>query len=300
MARAHANGIEIEHEITGAAGAPAIMLVNGLGAQLVSWPASLIDGLMARGFRVLRFDNRDCGLSTKIEAAGPADIEAAFKAARAKLPVAAAYALEDMADDAAGLLQALAIPAAHVVGSSNGGAIAQIFAFRHASKTLSLVSIMATSGRRGLPRPSEAANAWLNAPRKPNLTREEFIAEALNTASVNGSPGFPETAAEIGARAGRLYDRAYYPMGHGRHLVASIASSDSRVAHLASIRAPTLVIHGREDPLVPLGCGEDVRNSIRGAGLLVIDGMAHDLPEPVVPRLVTAIAENAGRAKAVA
>jgi pimeloyl-ACP methyl ester carboxylesterase len=300
MARVRANGIEIEYEMTGPAGAPVVMLINGLGAQLVSWPPSLVDGLVARGFRVVRFDNRDCGLSSKLEAAGPADIAAAFKAARAREAVPAAYALEDMADDAAGLLDALAIPAAHVVGSSNGGAIAQIFAFRHRAKTLSLVSIMATSGRRGLPRPSEAANAWLNAPRKPNLTRAEFIAEALNTAKVNGSPGFPQTEAQIADRAGRLYDRSYYPLGHGRHLVASIASGDSRVAHLDSITAPTLVIHGREDPLVPLGCGEDVRNSIPGASLLVIDGMAHDIPEPVVPRIVAAIAETAARAKAAA
>ena len=296
MARARANGIELEYEITGPEQGDAVLLINGLGTQLISWPDSLVRGLADHGFRVIAYDNRDAGLSTRFDSAGPADLAGAFAAARAKQPVAAPYRLEDMADDAAGLLDALRIAAAHVVGSSNGGAVAQLFAIRHPDKTRSLVSIMATSGRRGLPRPSEAANAWLNKARPPRASREEYIAEAIETAQTIGSPGFPRQEDAIRERAGRLYDRAYYPLGHGRQLLASIASGDSRCAHLGEITAPTLVIHGSEDPLVPLGCGEDVVRSIPDAKLLVIGGMGHDYPEPAVPQIVTAIAENAARA----
>ena len=297
MARAKANGIEIEYEVTGPEDGPAVLLINGLGTQLISWPEALVRGLAAHGFRVIAFDNRDAGLSTRFDAAGPADLAAAFAAARAKQPVPAPYRLEDMADDAAGLLDALGIAAAHVVGSSNGGAIAQIFAIRHPDKTLSLTSIMATSGRRGLPRPSEAANAWLGKPRNPNATRGEFMEEAVETARVIGSPGFPRDEAAIRAQAGRLYDRAYYPLGHGRQLLASIASGDGRCARLGEIKAPTLVIHGSEDPLVPLGCGEDVARSIPDARMMVIGGMAHDYPEMAIPQIVSGIAENAARAR---
>lgn len=296
MARARANGIEIEYEIRGADDAKPLLMVNGLGTQLISWPDALLDALAAAGFRVIVYDNRDSGFSTNHDDFGPADIPAAFKAARAKQPVNAPYNLEDMADDAAGLLDALGIAAAHVVGSSNGGAIAQIFAYRHKDKTLSLASIMATSGRRGLPRPTEAATAWLNKARKQNATREEFIAEALDTASINGSPGFPRDEAAIAARAGAMYDRAYRPFGQGRQLLASIASADGRVAHLAEIAAPTVVIHGAEDPLVPVAQGEDVRDSIAGATMTVIPGMAHDYPGAAIPDIVAAIRSNADRA----
>jgi len=296
MARIRANGIEIEYASVGEESHPALLLINGLGTQLISWPESLVRGLAAEGFRVIVFDNRDAGLSSKFSDAGPADIPAAFAAARAKQPVPAPYTLEDMADDGAGLLDALGIPAAHIVGSSNGGAIAQIFAIRHPGKTLSLASIMATSGRRGLPRPTEAAQAWLNTPRKANLSREEFMDEAVQSARVIGSPGFPRDEAAIRARAAQLYDRCYYPLGHGRHLLASIASGDSRVAGLGGIKAPTIVIHGEKDPLVPVAQGEDVRNSIPGATMTVIEGMAHDYPEPAVPRIISAIVGNARRA----
>lgn len=296
MPRATANGIEIEYDIRGDDDAAPLLMVNGLGTQLISWPDGLLDALAAAGFRVIVYDNRDSGLSTDFDDFGPADIPAAFKAARAKEPVNAPYNLEDMADDAAGLLDALGIEAAHVVGSSNGGAIAQIFGYRHKDKTLSLASIMATSGRRGLPRPTEAATAWLNKPRKQNASRDEFIAEALETASINGSPGFPKDDDAIRNRAGSLYDRAYRPFGHGRQLLASIASADGRVPHLAEITAPTAVIHGADDPLVPVGCGEDVKNAIAGATMTVIPGMAHDYPAGAVADIVAAIRSNADRA----
>jgi len=296
MAQVSVDGLDLEYETRGSETGQPLVLVGGLGTQLISWPDSLVDGLVARGFRVVMFDNRDAGLSTAFDSAGPADLKAAFAAARAKQPVPAPYTLEDMADDVARLLDGLGIPAAHIVGSSNGGAIAQLVAIRHPKRVLSLVSVMATSGRRGLPRPTEAAGAWLGKQRKPELTREEFMEEAVDTARVIGSPGFPRDEAAIREKAGRLYDRSYRPLGHGRHLLASIASGDGRVEHLSSIGAPTLVVHGADDPLVPVGCGEDVTNTVRDARMLVIPGMGHDYPEPAVPQIVDAIAENAARA----
>ncbi|MCY4500630.1 MAG: alpha/beta fold hydrolase, partial [Alphaproteobacteria bacterium] len=265
MARAEANGIEIEYELRGPADGGPILMIGGLGMQLVSWPDALIDGLGEAGFRPILFDNRDCGLSTRFEEAGLANIGRAFKQARAGEPVDAPYTIEDMADDAAGLLDALGIGAAHIYGSSNGGAVAQLVAIRHPAKTKSLASVMATSGRRGLPRPGKAASEWLNAPRPADIDRETFMELAWEQNRIMGSPGYPRDEAGIRARAGALYDRAYYPPGHGRHLLASIASGDSRCAALGGIAAPTVVIHGADDPLVPVGQGEDVKNSIPGA-----------------------------------
>lgn len=296
MPKAKANGIEIEYSVRGADDAAPLLMINGLGTQLISWPDALLDALADDGFRVIVYDNRDSGLSTGFDDFGPADIPAAFKAARAKEPVNAPYKLEDMADDAAGLLDALGIPAAHIVGSSNGGAIAQIFAYRHKAKTLSLASIMATSGRRGLPRPSPAATEWLNKPKRPKTDRDGFIQEALDSAAILGSPGYPKDEAAVRARAGAMFDRAYKPGGHGRQLLASIASADGRVPHLSEIAAPTAVIHGADDPLVPVGCGEDVKNSVAGATMTVVPGMAHDYPAGVVPSVVAAVRENANRA----
>jgi len=298
MPRAKANGIEIEYQTWGSESGAPVLLVGGLGVQIPSWSETLIDGLVGEGFRVIAYDNRDCGLSTRMTAAGPADIKAAFAQARAKEKVDAPYTLDDMADDAAGLLDALGIAKAHIVGSSNGGAIAQIFAIRHPGKTASLVSIMATSGRRGLPRPSAASQEWLNKPRNPSGTREGFVEEAVETAKINGSPGFPRDEAKIRAKAGRLFDRAFYPEGTGRHLLASIASGDSRVEKLGTITAPTLVIHGSGDPLVPVAQGEDVKNSIAGAEMIVIEGMGHDYPDPAVPEIVAAIAAHVRKARA--
>jgi proline iminopeptidase len=297
MPQVRANGIDIAYESYGRVDAEPVLLICGLGVQLVGWPKGLIDGLVQRGFRVIAFDNRDCGLSQKFDAAGPADLAGAFAKARAKEKVPAPYALEDMADDAAGLLDALNIPAAHVVGSSNGGAIAQLMAIRHPDKVRSLTSIMATSGRRGLPRPSEAANAWLMKARPPVLNREQYIEEGVESARIVGSPIHVDEAAARD-RAARQFDRSYYPVGHGRHLLASIASGDARAAHLGEIRCPTLVLHGRLDPLVPLGCGEDVAKSIPGARLVVLDEMAHDLPAPLLPRIVDEIATTAKAARA--
>lgn len=291
MAQAHVNDIEIEYETWGERNGRPLLLVGGLGSQILTWPELLIQALSDSGFYVIAYDNRDIGLSTKFDEWGPADIKAAFKQARAKEKVDAPYTLEDMADDAAALLTHLEIERAHVVGNSNGGAIAQTFAIRHPGKTATLISMMATSGRRGLPRPSEAASEWLARPRNPAGTRDGAMQEAVETSHIIGSPGFPRDEAAIREKAGRLFDRSFYPAGNSRQLLASIASGDNRVARLGEISAPTLVLHGREDLLVPLACAEDVRDSIPGAEMLVIDGMGHDFPAGVIPTVASGISD---------
>lgn len=288
-------GVEIEYATYGPDDGPPLLLVGGLGVQIPSWSERLVQELAGRGFRVIAYDNRDCGLSTFFDDWGPADIGKAFKQARAKEPVDAPYKLEDMADDGAAVLDHLGIKEAHIVGSSNGGAIAQIFGYRHREKTATLVSIMATSGRRGLPRPSEKANEWLGKPRNPSGTREGAMEDALASAKILGSPGFPRNEEAIKAKAAMLYDRAFNPAGTSRHLLASIASADGRVQHLASITAPTLVIHGKEDPLVPVAAGQDFADTVAGADMLVIAGMAHDYPDAACGRIASAIAANATR-----
>ena len=289
-------GVEIEYVTYGPDDGPALLLVGGLGVQIPSWSDRLVQDLAGRGFRVIAYDNRDCGLSTYFDDWGPADIGTAFKQARAKEEVKAPYKLEDMADDGAAVLDHLGIKEAHIVGSSNGGAIAQIFAYRHAPKTATLVSIMATSGRRGLPRPSEKANEWLGKPRNPAGTRQGAMEDAVAAARILGSPGFPRNEEALKTKAAMLYDRAFNPAGASRHLLASIASADGRVEHLSSITAPTLVIHGKEDPLVPVAAGQDLADTVPGTDMLVIAGMGHDYPDAACSRIGSAIASNAARA----
>lgn len=296
MAKISANGIEIEYETRGDPSGDPLLLVGGLGVQLASWNETFVKALADAGFYVIVYDNRDVGKSAKFDDWGPADIPAAFAQARAKEKVTAPYTLEDMADDAAELARALGFETAHFVGSSNGGAIAQTLACRRPECVRSMASIMATSARRGLPRPQGGAAEWLTQPRNPAGTREGAMADAVETAKIIGSPAFPVDEPVLRARAAALFDRAFYPDGNGRHLLASLASGDSRAARLGDIKAPVVVIHGREDTLVPLGCAEDVHNSIPGSKLVVIDGMGHDIPDEAVPAIVAAIVKNAKKA----
>ncbi len=298
MTNASVNGITIEYEIWGEDSAQPLLLVGGLGVQLIRWSKPLIESLVARGFRVIAYDNRDVGLSTKFDDWGPADTKAAFAQARAKEKVAAPYTLEDMADDAAGLLDSLGIESAHIIGSSNGGAVAQIMAIAHPEKVATMTAIMATSGRRGLPRPEGEVAEWLTRPRNPSGTRQGAMDEAVETSRLIGSPNYPRDETLLRDEAAAQFDRCFYPEGNSRHLLASIASGDGRVARLSEITAPTLVIHGREDPLIPLPGGEDIKNSIPGAELLVIDGMGHDYPEELIPEIADAVAGNAERRRA--
>ena len=287
MPQATVNGLRFEYDIHGAAGDPAVLLIMGFSAQMTMWPMSFVEGLVGRGFRVVRFDNRDIGLSSKLDEKGPPDIGAAMTAAMTGQRYAGApYLLDDMAADAVGLLDALDIARAHIVGASMGGMIAQIVAAKHPAKTISLTSIMSTTGRPGLPAAApEIMGALMTPPASPS--REDRRKQFMGMFRTIGSPGFPATEAEIEALADAQVDRApYNPAGVGRQMVA-IMSSEPRHELLAGVRCPALVLHGADDPLVPLEGGKDTAASIPGAELVVIPGMGHDFTEALMPQFLT-------------
>ncbi|HME70566.1 MAG TPA: alpha/beta hydrolase [Myxococcota bacterium] len=289
------NGVELEYETFGAAQAPAILLIMGLGAQMILWDEEFCEALARRGYRVIRFDNRDVGLSTKLEDAGVPNVATALAAMAQGRPPSAAYTLHNMADDTAGLLGALRIDAAHVVGASMGGMIAQTLAIRHPKRIRTLTSIMSTTGNPALPPATPAAMQVLMTPAPTQ--REAYIEHHVEVSKVVGSPGFPFDPEAVRARGARVFDRGVFPAGIARQLVAILASGN-RKPLLASVRAPTLVIHGSADPLVPIAAGRDTAQAVPGADLFEIEGMGHDLPREVWPRLVDAIAKHAGRAAA--
>jgi pimeloyl-ACP methyl ester carboxylesterase len=295
MARVRANGIEIEYDSFGSQQDRPLLLVMGLGGQLLMWDEGFCEALAERGHYVVRFDNRDVGLSTRFDAAGvPNVMELMMQAASGKTP-AVPYTLDDMADDAAGLLDALGLDSAHVCGASMGGMIAQTLAIRHGARLRSLTSIMSSTGDSNLPPAQPEAMAVLMTP--PPTDRAGSLDAAVRTWRTIGSPGFPFDEGKIRERAGRLYDRAFYPDGTARQLAAIVAHG-SRAERLRDVRAPTLVIHGADDPLVPLAGGQHTAQSIPGAELLVIAGMGHDLPEGAWPTLVGAISEHTAKAEA--
>jgi pimeloyl-ACP methyl ester carboxylesterase len=264
----------------------------GLGMQLTSWPAAFVEGLVDLGFFVIRFDNRDAGLSTKFDDAGTPNLPLAFLKTLVRWPLTSAYTLDDMADDAIGVLNALGVGKAHVVGASMGGMIAQIVAARHPERVLSLTSIMSSSGRRGLPGPTREARAvLLRRPRNP----QDFDSIVEHTAKVFrtiGSPAYPTPEKQLRERVAASIRRNTCPSGVARQMVA-IAASGDRVALLKTIKAPTLVIHGAADPLVPLAAGEDTAKLVAGARLEVIEGMGHDLPAQLIERLLALIDAHA-------
>ncbi|MFN8174987.1 MAG: alpha/beta fold hydrolase [Solirubrobacteraceae bacterium] len=283
--------IELAYEVGGdPAGAP-MLLIMGLGAQMILWPDDLVAELGARGFRTVRFDNRDCGRSTWIEG-GP---EPNPLAALAGDVSSASYTLEDMAADAAGLLDHLGIGEAHVVGASMGGMIAQTLAIRHPRRARSLASIMSTTGDRavGMPKP-EVLPALLTP---PPATREGTVEWAERMFAIIGSPGFEPDREWVADVAGREFDRGQNPLGTARQLMA-IAASGDRTQALRGVGAPAVVIHGAADPLVPISGGRATAEAIPGADLVVIEGMGHDLPRGAWPRIVDAIVANAQRATA--
>lgn len=285
MPRAKSNGIEIEYETLGdPAGAP-VLLIMGLGAQLVRWPQAFCQALVDAGHHVIRFDNRDVGLSSKMSGKVPLLRTALWTAVG--LPVALPYTLYDMAEDARGLLDALSLPSAHVIGASMGGMIGQILCARHPDRVRSFVSIMSTSGDRRLPGPSLDLRLQLlrRAPANDRAARAAHVADIFRRI---GSPGFPIPIEELRARSARELDRSDYPPGFLRQ-VAAIAGSPSRLALLAGIRAPTLIIHGAADPLVPVAAAHDLKRRIPGAAIEIIDGMGHDLPPAILPRVTERI-----------
>lgn len=292
MPTAQANGIEICYETFGSPDDPALLLIMGLGAQLIAWPEEFCAALADSGFHVIRYDNRDVGLSTHFDEAGAPDMDTAFGG-----NVAAAYTLEDMADDAAGLLDALGIDAAHVVGVSMGGMIAQALTVRHPQKVRSLCSVMSHIGGDDAVAPTPEAVAALMVPRPNN--RDQVIEISLKATAIIGSTGFDRDEERTVKMAGLAYDRAYHPEGMLRHMVA-IMSSPSRSAALASVAVPTVVIHGTVDPLVPPENGRRTAAAIPNATLVEVEGMGHDLPEGAWPQIVGAITTNIEKATAKA
>ncbi|MCK9517646.1 MAG: alpha/beta fold hydrolase [Dehalococcoidia bacterium] len=297
MAQTTANGIQIEYETFGNPAGSPMLLINGLGSQLLSWDAEFCELLAERGFFAIRFDNRDVGLSTRFDDRPIADVPAVLKALRAGERVDVPYTLSDMAADAAGVLEALEVAAAHIVGVSMGGMIAQTFAIEHQARALSLTSIMSTTGNPAIQLSTPEANAALMTPSPTE--REAYIEHTVANSRVIGSKGELFDEARVRARAAAAYDRAFYPEGVGRQLVA-INASGSRKERLASVLVPTLVLHGDIDPLVRLEGGIDTADAIPGAELVIIEGMGHDLPRPLWPRIIDAIASNAAKAGAPA
>jgi pimeloyl-ACP methyl ester carboxylesterase len=284
MPRAHANGIDLEWEEFGDADDPPLLLIMGLGAQMIAWDDDFCGLIAARGFRVVRFDNRDTGLSTKIEGGPAPDVLAAITGDT----TSASYTLDDMADDAAALLDALGITSAHVVGASMGGMIAQTLAIRHPHKVQTLTSIMSTTGALDVGQPDPAAVALLLEP--PPLDRAGFIEHSVGASRVLASPGFPFDDDLERARAARSYDRSFHPAGVGRQLLAIVASGD-RTPALRTLQVPTLVIHGEGDRLVTPSGGRATAAAVPGARLLMIPGMGHDLPRQAWEPIADAIGE---------
>jgi pimeloyl-ACP methyl ester carboxylesterase len=288
-----ANNIQLEYESFGSPNAPAILLIMGLGAQMLRWNAEICEGLVDAGYRVIRFDNRDCGCSSCMDNAPVpvlGDIVAALNTGR--VPVVP-YSREDMASDCLGLLDALGIAAAHVVGISMGGAIAQILAARHAGRVRSLTCIMASSGHHGLPGPTPDAATALFSPLPRERTRKSMIDDGIRRYRLVGSPGYPSDEIWLQDLFAREFDRGFNPQGVARQLAAIIANGDRRLL-LRDIRVPTLVMHGAEDPLIPAACGEDIARHIPGARLHIVPGMGHDLPLALTDTFVAALASIAG------
>ncbi|MDQ2823175.1 MAG: alpha/beta hydrolase [Pseudomonadota bacterium] len=283
-----ANGIRIAFDTTGDARGVPLLLIHGLGMQQTAWPDALVDGLAEQGFFVIRFDNRDCGLSTKFDASGTPNLALAWLKKRLRLPLRPPYRLDDMAQDAVGVLSALGIGRAHVVGVSMGAMIAQSMAARHAGRVLSLTSIMSTSNRRGLPGPGRAVRAaMLRQPRDPGNV-DGVLDHAVALWRLIGSPSYPTADAVLRQRVLRALRRSHCPSGAARQLLAIAAAPDASPL-LRQITAPTLVIHGANDALVPPACGVDVARQIPGARLEMIEGMGHDLPDQLIERLLALI-----------
>jgi len=293
MASIKANGIQIEYDTFGDSSSPALLLIMGLGAQMVLWDEEFCEQLAAKGHFVIRFDNRDIGLSAKFHDAGMPDLMAAMTATMQGTKIDSAYSIDDMAADSVGLLDALGIDKAHICGASMGGMIAQTIAIRHPERVTSLTSIMSTTGDPNLPRAKPEIMALLLTP--PPKGREANIKHGVNIWRTISGSGLPFDEEWMQKRVGLSYDRCFYPQGVARQLMAILAHGD-RTPGLKSVSAPTLVIHGAEDPLVPVECGKATAEAVPGASLLVIEGMGHSLPVVIWPLIIGAIATHTANA----
>ena len=277
--------IDIAYQRLGPPDAPVVLLIMGVAAQSIHWPDSFCQALVDRGLQVVRFDNRDAGLSTHMNDAPPPNLPATLAGDLASV----SYTLSDMADDAVGLLDALGLEKAHLVGASMGGAIAQTMAIEHPGRVRSLTSMMSTTGDKSVGQPSADVLRELFAG-PPAVTRDEVIQQMLRAVRAMGSPGYPRDESEVAARAGRAYDRCYDPTGSARQAIATVASGD-RTERLRHLEVPALVIHGLADRMCDVSGGRATAEAIPGAELVLIEGMGHDLPPALRPQLATRIAD---------
>ena len=280
-----ANGITIEYADYGAKDAPVVFLIMGLGGQLTLWPIELVDALVARGFRVIRYDNRDIGLSTKFDAAGVPELPALLMAAMSGQTPKVPYTLDDMAADGAALMDGLGIAKAHIVGASMGGMIAQVFAARHAARTDSLAIIFSSNNRAALPPPAPRALFSIIRGPKPGSPREVIIDNAVRVTRIIGSPAYPAPEDRIRTEAAASFDRSYYPVGIARQFGAILGSGSLR-RYDRRITAPTVVIHGMADKLMRPAGGRAIAETIPGARLVLFPGMGHELPEELWDSIV--------------
>ena len=288
MPKIRANGIDIAYESRGRDGDPAILMIHGMNTPLTGWPNSLCDGLAAKGFRVIRFDNRDVGLSTRLAQFGSPDLAAMMAKIEAGEKVIPPYSLDDMAADAAGLLDGLGIARAHIVGASMGGMIAQLVAINHPSKTKSLVSIMSTTARPGLPRADPDVMARLMTV-SPSPSREDRIATAVAAAKAVGGAGFQESDEERRAYWGLSVDYTPFDPPSAARQMAAVIAAWPRNGALGTLKIPALVIHGADDPALPAAHGEDTARSIPGAELLLVPGLGHDFTKKAAQLYLEAI-----------
>ncbi|HEV3357339.1 MAG TPA: alpha/beta hydrolase [Pseudonocardiaceae bacterium] len=289
MPRVTANGLELEYETFGDPTDPPLVLIMGLSAQMTTWPEGFCNLLAEQGYHVIRFDNRDIGLSTYFDDLPKVDLPAVLGGDFTTAP----YRLSDFADDTIGLLDALGIAKAHIVGASMGGMIAQQLTIDHPDRVRSLCSIMSTTGDRTVGQSTEAAMAVLLRPAADD--RETIIANAVAGRKVIGSPGYPTSNEELIAGATAAHDRAFHPAGVLRQMAAVVASPD-RTEGLHKVTVPTTVIHGGDDPLVNVSGGEATATAVPGASLLIIPGMGHDLPTALWSKIADAIVANAQKA----
>lgn len=269
------NGIQIEYDTFGEKSGRPILLIIGLGCQLILWSEEFCQQLVNSGHYVIRFDNRDAGLSTKIEKAGVPDLMEAMSKVMRREKIEAPYTFDDMADDSVGLLNALGIEKAHICGMSMGGAIAQTVAINHPSRVLSLIPIYGPTGNSKIPQPKPEILGLLMTP--PPVERKPFIEQSMNIFRAFAGSGYEFEDNWLRDYTERGYDRAFYPQGMARQFLAGLAHGN-RSRRLKAVTAPTLVIHGDEDPIVPVENGMDAAESIPGAELMVIKGMGHDMP----------------------
>ncbi len=294
MPQIKANGVALEYDVAGPADGVPLLLIMGFGAQMTSWTPQFREALVARGHRVIRFDNRDVGLSQKFS--GRPDVRAAQAALAEGRQPDVPYVLDDMADDAAALLAELGVASAHIAGASMGGMIAQLVALRHPERARSLISIFSTTSDPSLPRSSPEAQAALMTP-PPSTSKPDVVAHAVKGRRSYASTRWPFDEAAVAALVAAGYDRSYYPEGQSRQW-AAIMASPPRTERLKSLRVPTLVLHGTADTLIPWQAGLHTAQCVPGSDFVLIDGWGHDIPPGAVPSLVDYIAGFAARVEA--